>query len=357
MPTRDRSAWLAKTLEAALAQTLRDLEVIVVNNDTAGSTASESVTARAKDSRVRHLRTGGLGMAQNWQAGVEAASGEFVLVCSDKLLLLPWLLETAEKLFHNQSTDAVVWQIGDNSLYSDAAPLPLRTHRIEGRDIMHSAASGSWRLFLSAGARGMTSVIRRSAVTKAEKELGVPICRQVCPDFTMALSLAVTGANNTYIEHVGAVFLPGAHGNGYLCLTAQDEKTIKSSFEVPDLESLPTSYMAAVNGIYHDIVSTINSMKPEERMAVNWEMYFVNLIHEAVDADDLGGFSPARSRELLSAIRTQPLKFRLSLFKTILVHETTNLVQGRRPFFYQLSRMGRLLSYPCRGFIGKAQHP
>lgn len=357
IPTRDRSEWLAKTLEAALAQTFRDFEVIVVNNDTPGTTATEAAAAKTNDSRVRHVRTGGLGMAENWQTGVEAARGEFVLVCSDKLRLLPWLLETADKLFRDESAGAVVWQIGDDALYTERVPSPLRTRRVEGGDVMKSAASGSWRLFLSAGARGMTSVVRRSLVDKVKNELGVPICRQVCPDFTMALSLAAIGANNIYMEHVAAVFLPDAHGNGYLCLTAQNERTVTTSFEVPDLSLLPTGYMAAVNGIYHDILATINALKPEHRTPINWEMYFVNLIHEAVDADDLGGFSPSRRKELVRAIRAKPLKFRLSLLKTILVQETTNLVQGRRKTAYQLHRMMRLLSFPAKGLIMEAQQP
>lgn len=99
IPTRDRSEWLAKTLDAALAQTFRDFEVVVVNNDAVGSTASESAVSETGDSRVRHVRTGGLGMAENWQVGVEEARGEFLLVCSDKLQLLPWLLQTADELF------------------------------------------------------------------------------------------------------------------------------------------------------------------------------------------------------------------------------------------------------------------
>jgi glycosyltransferase involved in cell wall biosynthesis len=351
IPTRNRSEWLAKALEAALGQTFPDLEVVVVNNDTIGSTASESLVSEIGDSRVCHIRTGGLGMAENWQVGVEAARGEFLLVCSDKLRLLPWLLQTVNERFRDQSVDAVVWQIGDHSLYSAEPPSPLHTRLVEGVDIMRSAASGSWHLFLRAGARGMTSVIRKPLVARVKSELGVPICRQACPDFTMALSLAALGARNSYIDHVGAVFLPRANGNGYLCLTAQDEKTVSKSFEVPNLDFLPTTYMAAVNGIYHDILSTIGLLKPEQRIPINWEMYFVNLIHEAVNADDMGGFGPMRRKQLICAIHARPLKFRLSLLKTILVQETTNLIRRRRKFTYQLSRMMRLLYFPTAGLI------
>lgn len=356
IPTRDRSEWLAETLDAALGQTVWNLEVIVVNNDTIGSSASESVTAQAGDSRVRHLRTGGLGMAENWQVGVEAARGEFVVVCSDKLRLLPWLLETAEKCFGDPTVDAVVWQIGDHSRYSATPPEALNTRYAEGRDILRSAAAGSWHLLFKAGARGMTSVIRTSFIARVKNELGVPICRQVCPDFTMALSLAALGARNAYTEQVGAVFLPKANGNGYLCLTAQDEQTVSKSFEFPNLDFLPTTYMAAVNGIYYDILRTISLLKCAQRVMINWEMHFVNLIHEAVNADDMGGFGPMRRRQLISAIHARPWKFRLSLLKTVCVQETTNLLRGRRKFSYQLRRMARLLYFPARGLFRVSQN-
>ena len=338
-------------MAAALDQTFTDFEIVVVDNDSPGSQSSEEVTMRQDDSRVRHLRTGGLGMAENWQTGVDAARGEYVLLCSDKLRLLPWLLEEVDKLSSTGKVDAVVWQIGDHSLYSAAAPTPLRTRQVTGSDIMDSAAAGSWRLFLSAGARGMTSVFSRKLGARVREELGFPICRQVCPDFTIALSLAALGTDNVCMEHVGAVFLPEAHGNGYLCLTAKDEAAVNRSFEVPNLDFLPTKYMAAVNGIYHDIISTINALEKEKRACINWEMYFVNLVHEAVDADDLGGFSPSRREELVSAIQKRSLKFRLSLFKTILWQEATVLTSGRRKFSYQLGRMLRLLRFPAQALV------
>lgn len=247
--------------------------------------------------------------------------------------------------------DAVVWQIGDYSLYSAEPPSPLQSRLAEGVDIMRSAAAGSWHLLLKAGARGMTSVFRRSWVTRVAAELGVPICRQVCPDFTIALSLASLGARNIYIQHVGAVFLPNAHGNAMLCLLNADQVAIRRQFEVPELDMLPVGYLTAVNHIYHDIISMNNLLPSSRKIPVNWEMYFVNLIHEAVNADDMGGFGPIRRKELLCAIHARSIKLRLSLLKTILVQETTNLIQGRRKFTYQLRRMMRLLYFPATGLI------
>ena len=351
VPTRDRAEWLEKCIQAVLNQTFSDFEVLVVNNDTLGNRGSEKVVEVKQDGRIRHLRTGGLGMAANWQAGVEQALGEYIIICSDKLMILPWVLETAYHLLRSNKVDAVVWKIGDHTRFSDKAPEALNAAFVAGKDIMDSAAAGSWRLLWDAGARGMNCAFHHSYVGRVREQLGVPLCRTICPDFNIALSLAALNSMQLCLKHVGSTFLPDADGTGMLCLLTSNSETIRAKIEFPDLDQLPVQYITPVTAICHDIILTNNLVPSEQRRPINWEMFFVNLIHEAIDVDDMGGFGAQRGNELLAAIVAKSLRFRLSLLKTIFHQELVNLIQGKRAFFFQFHRMLRLLYYPVRGLV------
>jgi hypothetical protein len=82
-----------------------------------------------------------------------------------------------------------------------------------------------------------------------------------------------------------------------------------------------------------------------------WEGFYINLIHEAVNAYKLGGFSEERKKELIKAIANNPLRFRFSLLKTVLEQELRNLLKGRKSKKMLFFRLFRLLEFPIKGLI------
>lgn len=90
IPTLDRPWYLREAIEAALAQTYRNLEVLVFDNGTLEETRAVVERAVANDPRVifrRHPRN--LGMSANFNALADAARGEFVVAIGDDDRLLP----------------------------------------------------------------------------------------------------------------------------------------------------------------------------------------------------------------------------------------------------------------------------
>lgn len=352
VPTRDRSEWLQKCIDAILCQTFKDFEIIIIDNDSDDKENSKKIfNANALDSRLRYKRTGGLGMADNWQVAVEEAKGEYVIVCTDKLLLQSWLLEDIFQLIGQQDVDAVVWQIGD---YGKLAK-KNNWHKqsiVYGNQIMDSAMSCSWRLLWDAGPRGMNSAFRKSLVKRVGEELGVPICRMICPDFNIALSLAALDCKILSTDITGSVFLPNAHGNGMKSLLAKDNQVLKKTFEFPDLDFLPLKYLTSVTAIAYDTISTkkiISGLNSQREF--KWEAFYVNLIHEAVNANEIGGFSERRKTELIKAIAKNSARFRLSLLKTIFEQEFRNLLKGKKSRKMQFFRFFKLLEFPIKGLI------
>lgn len=346
IPTRNRPEWLAKSLASALGQKHGSFEVVVVDNSDFGDNTTQKLLAEIDDPHLRALRTGGLGMAENWQAAVEAARGDFFLVCTDKLILAPYLLDVVGRALDASRARVVVWKIGAPTPWSSVAPAEVPSRMVPGDWIWSGALSGAWRVFSDAGARGMNSAIERTLVSEVQDALGVPFCRPATPDYSISLGLAALGHDSLSLDLVGARFIADAHGTGLLALMAPDDDALRKKFSFPEVRGLPVSYATGTNLIYRDILATEALVsKSAAPSAINWEMYFLRLIHEAVSADLMGGFSPARKKQLLAALADQTLPFRLALLKTMLQQEITNLAKPKQGHRFQIGLIFGLTRY------------
>ncbi len=83
LPTAGRSPWLGNAVRSALLQSHGALEVILVDDSREGHADQPWNLLWADDARVRVLRTGGAGGATARQAGVEAATGEWIAFLDD----------------------------------------------------------------------------------------------------------------------------------------------------------------------------------------------------------------------------------------------------------------------------------
>jgi glycosyltransferase involved in cell wall biosynthesis len=76
LPVRNGMPWLPSAVDSVLRQTFQDFELIVLED---GSTDQTPVwLATVRDSRVRVIPTGGVGIAGALNLGLEAARGEYV---------------------------------------------------------------------------------------------------------------------------------------------------------------------------------------------------------------------------------------------------------------------------------------
>ena len=92
IPTYNRAALVGEAIESALAQTHRDLEVIVVDDGSTDDTPKH--VARVSDPRVRFLCRPHAGVAAARNAGIAAAAGEVVAFLDSDDLWKPTKLET-----------------------------------------------------------------------------------------------------------------------------------------------------------------------------------------------------------------------------------------------------------------------
>src|SRR5476649_943362 len=90
VPTRQRPDTLPATLATLVEQPGDDYEIVVADNFGDEEVARVIAAAQQANPRVKHVRTDRvLPMAQNWERGLAACTGEYVSVLGDDDGFLP----------------------------------------------------------------------------------------------------------------------------------------------------------------------------------------------------------------------------------------------------------------------------
>jgi glycosyltransferase involved in cell wall biosynthesis len=163
MTTRRRPDFLVKTLRSIQQQTVRELEVIVSDNDVAGS--AQAVVESLKDDRFRYFRNEeDLGMNASFNRSLAKARGEFVVMITDDDPVYPDMLQTLRDLSiqhpglgaYSGGCDVVqlnpilarftLHRVGTNSCL---APIPFGTVRTYSpEEFPHAFFSGQLEMYL-----------------------------------------------------------------------------------------------------------------------------------------------------------------------------------------------------------------
>ncbi len=100
VPTYNRAALLAETLDSILAQQGFDVfEIVVVDNNPERDDATEKLIARYEDPRIAYFKNKkNIGMFGNWNRAIELSRGEWIAMIHDDDLLLPAYLATVMRL-------------------------------------------------------------------------------------------------------------------------------------------------------------------------------------------------------------------------------------------------------------------
>lgn len=93
MPVRDAASYLEAAIESVLAQTLTDIELIVVDDGSRDGSSGIIARHAGRDRRIRVLRHGALGIVAALQAGLASARADLVARMDADDLALPQRLE------------------------------------------------------------------------------------------------------------------------------------------------------------------------------------------------------------------------------------------------------------------------
>ncbi len=113
IPTFNRAEWLARCVSSALSQTYDSFEVLV--SDNASDDATPEVLAEFSDPRLVIIRQPrNIGPIANWNACVEHAQGEFIVMLSDDDYLAPHFLTRCDDVLARRTEGVrVIVALGD----------------------------------------------------------------------------------------------------------------------------------------------------------------------------------------------------------------------------------------------------
>jgi GT2 family glycosyltransferase len=157
--TRDRADQLLVTLAALLASTLRDFELLIV--DQSADDASATVVERYGDARVRYVRDTGRGLSRARNIGVAASAGSIVAFTDDDCEPeADWLSRVAATLEQDWRVGAVFGAVRpasyDAGLGFIDGYIPARRLRVTGRFALRRGQG-----------MGANMAIRRGALTRS----------------------------------------------------------------------------------------------------------------------------------------------------------------------------------------------
>jgi glycosyltransferase involved in cell wall biosynthesis len=167
MPTYNRAELLRQSAGMVLAQTLRDLELIIVDDHSTDATPAVGAELAQGDSRVRYVRPavkGGVTHVMN--AGIRLSRGDFIQICHDHDIYLPTLTERLAGVLSRHPGVAYVHP-GRQGCDHEGTPLP-HCYFVCGYPEVTPGAE--WRRFMLgrlASPVTALSMIRRSALEAA----------------------------------------------------------------------------------------------------------------------------------------------------------------------------------------------
>lgn len=153
IPTHKRPQLLPRAIDSVLAQTFTEFEVIIVDDDPAGS--AEPIVRAYTDARVRYLKNEGVhGGSAARNAGIRAARAEYIAFLDDDDMWVPEKLETQTVAFSNVPSDVGFCVTGVRAVSEKGEVL---THVEEGVHDFSEIALARFKGFLT-----ITLFIRKS---------------------------------------------------------------------------------------------------------------------------------------------------------------------------------------------------
>jgi len=190
IPTRDRSDLVKSLIWSVLQQSYRDLEIIVCDNSS--NNLTQDVLNKFKDDRLINIRTGNLGMSENYNVGINSVSGKYLMCISDKGILKKGALSYLHKLIITKNYKCITWAL-DNFVYPGhffKSPRVSESRTLESSYLLKFMLGSDYRSYDHAPMHCTSCVSMElvEAIQKKHKNL----CQAQNPDYTMAAQILLS---------------------------------------------------------------------------------------------------------------------------------------------------------------------
>ncbi len=180
LPTRNRSEFVGNAIESMLAQSFNDWELIVVDNDVTERT--RFVVEKYNDIRIKYFRTGTLAMHDNWEYGLQHATGEYITVLEDKARYSSDILAVLYTHFEKHEVKIISWALNifnHNITYTNSATLYTSEEVLQ-----FFLSHGTFETMNSISPRFINSCCHRSIIELAQQTSIGRVFAAYAPDYT-----------------------------------------------------------------------------------------------------------------------------------------------------------------------------
>lgn len=141
IPVYNTEAYVEQTLRSIMGQTLRDIELIVVNDGSTDGSLSVLERIATGDDRIRLYTQPNKGLSQTRNAGIARARGEFIYFMDSDDLLEPDALERCYERCQSDRLDFVFFDAESfGTTASDAAWFDYRRAKYFGTEVCDGTA-------------------------------------------------------------------------------------------------------------------------------------------------------------------------------------------------------------------------
>lgn len=216
LPTKDRPDLINSFINCTLNQTFHDFELIICDNSS--DELTQQVISQFDDNRIVNLRTGNLKMSENWNKGIHAISGQYLVLLSDKGLLKQGSLDYLNSLINNSNHECITWSV-DPFIDPDTliqSKLREYSREVNSHDLIKFMLAADWESFDIAPMHCTSCVSTKlvSEIITKHKNLS----QELNPDYTMAMQILLATPSIFHLNQNLAVLrrpsLSDGYGNG-----------------------------------------------------------------------------------------------------------------------------------------------
>jgi glycosyltransferase involved in cell wall biosynthesis len=285
LPTKNRAQLVAGAIESILSQTMADFELIVIDNDDSSDT--KNVVSKFKDERIKYVRTGGLGMPQNWKRALCESNGEWTIFVEDKFRMKRNCLETLEYFMNENPALCYSWLAtpdGRDHLRPDFYSAWITAENVNSVDSIMEIVNGKFHKYWDKIPKLLNSAIHRELINKIDSQSSKALCAPVSPDFTSAFAILLNCEKYVYINAVLSTIAAGAPSQG-----EASRKLTKDSYKLFSDAGLPVScsydivpakYHSLRNSIYNDFLNCLQKFHKTDIFPINKTAYYIQLSEE-----------------------------------------------------------------------------
>ncbi len=304
LPTKNRSWIINNAFKSILLQNFTDFEFILVDNSDNDETKKLFDKYLSSDKRCKYLKTGGLLMPDNWQAGVNLINGKYLVLIEDKQALKKdALLELYNLIEKNKFSCIAAYP----EFYIDIFKKNYVDKPSQGNDIMIYSSDYILDYFLTNPSitsqflfpTGYHSVIEKKIVDKANNSKLGRMCHKVSPDISMGFFQLFYSKYIVRLPEGYSLITTSksSHGTSYM-KTKDTSELLKKNTISDTYKYVPIKTSILVNTIFNDYMRMREKLGGKfNKHNLNIPEYFTQCRINIINSKKLGADTGIDERE------------------------------------------------------------